>query len=85
MASDSTLTEASLKLPTHEKDPTQLEWDSFLDHSDTPNVRIVLENFDLKAPRADLVAIRPIKRGDEFLINYHDHEDRMYKAQPCST
>jgi hypothetical protein len=59
-----------------EKDPTQLEWDSFPDHSDTPNVRIVLEDFDLKAPRADLVAIRPIKRGDELLINYHNHKDR---------
>jgi hypothetical protein len=67
-----------------EKDPTQLEWDSFLDHSDTPSVRIELENFDLKAPRADLVAIRPIQRGDELLINYHDHKDHVYKAAPYS-
>jgi hypothetical protein len=51
-------------------EPTNPEysWSNFLDHSDTPNAEFT--NFDFETGRGDLVTLRPIKAGEEILIDY---------------
>jgi hypothetical protein len=46
-------------------------WAIFLDHSEEPNA--VFDNFDFEAGTGDLLTLRPIKAGEEILINYGDY------------
>jgi len=53
------------------KSGTGEEWANFLDHSDTPNASFF--DFDIEKGTGSLIAIQPIGRGDEILIDYGEY------------
>lgn len=76
----------ALKVPERkmwwdEIDSAKPEWDSFIDHSELENAKILFENFNSKKPQAKLVATKNIKRNKEITINYHNYGDRLYKSR----
>jgi len=46
-------------------------WSNFLDHSDRPNVRFLI---DIKDRTARLVTIGPLRAGEEMLLNYKEYD-----------
>ena len=76
----------ALKVPRRrlwwdETDLSRPDWDSFLDHSDTANARIVFTRFNPSKPRAGLIAINPIAKNEEITINYREYGDRLYRGR----
>lgn len=53
-----------------------LGYGSLYNHSETPNAEFILD-FENKC--IDFEAIKPIKPGDEILINYHSDEDTKFE------
>lgn len=47
--------------------PSGDSWACYLDHSDSPNAKFVV---DVEAGAGDLIAVKPIKADEEILINY---------------
>ena len=46
-------------------------WSNFLDHSDWPNVRFII---DIKDLTARLLATRSIEAGEELFLNYKEYD-----------
>ena len=64
-----------------EDDKNLPQWDSYINHSEEPNAKIVLSHFNPLKPTAPLIAIRGIDPGEEITINYHEYGDRLYKSR----
>ena len=46
-------------------------WSNFLDHSDSPNVRFII---DLEGRSARLLAVREVRSGEELFLDYKEYD-----------
>ena len=46
-------------------------WSNFLDHGQQPNVRF---SIDIETRTAELLAVGPIRMGEELLLNYKEYD-----------
>ena len=59
-------------------------WDTFLNHSDISNAKMLFDRFNSRRPLAKLIALCDIRKHEEITINYRDYGDRLYKANRYS-